>query len=146
MKRSELIVVLWAITIAFLFAVGVAIWSPPLLAPYGTTLLRRPFHHERGNAYRAEVFLRDAKADEEANMNQSTLQLYEDGNRLGPQHNSSDDVARQGRGLYLFWRSDSGKWIIFSTSDNSDPNTNGRTYSVSDPQVRDPYEKNLWVR
>jgi hypothetical protein len=141
MKRSELIVVLWVVTLAFLFEVGVAIWSPRLEPPFGMKVLRGPFHRERGNAYLAKVILPSVRADEEGNMNQSTLQLFENDYLLGPQHISSDDIANEGDGLYLFWRSDSGKWIIFSTSDNSDPNTNGRTYRIFDPQARDPLRK-----
>jgi hypothetical protein len=48
-------------------------------------------------------------------------------------------LLTDGGGRYLFWRSGSNM-LIFSTSDNSDPNTNGRTYRVSDPGARDPYQ------
>lgn len=138
MNRNELVAVLWIVTLAVLFELGVAIWSPGPGGRTDATLLRRPFQHQLGNAYLATVLFPGAIPDDERSRNRSTLQLYEDGKRLGPQHISSDDIAREGKGLYLFWRADSGKAIVFSTSDNSDPNTNGRTYRVFDPQVRAP--------
>jgi hypothetical protein len=115
--------------------------------PQDQLVLHRPFLHQGGHAYVANVFVPGAKSDEAENRNQSTLQVYEDGKLLGPQHISSDDIAREGRGLYLFWRSSpSSSPIVFSTSDNSDPNVNGRTYRVVDPEAKDPYEKNLRIK
>jgi hypothetical protein len=110
------------------------------------TILRGPFLHQNGHAYVGHLFIFGLKADEQGNWNQSTLQLYEDDKPLGPQHISSDYIANEGRGLYLFWRDNNGMAIVFSSTDNSDPNTNGRTYRGVDPQAKDPYEKNLRIR
>jgi hypothetical protein len=62
---------------------------------------------------------------------QSTLQLYEDGKELGPVHSLHDDIRNIGGGRYSHWGNALGNgYIIFSTSDNTDPRSNGRTYSI----------------
>ena len=60
---------------------------------------------------------------------QSTLQLYEDGKELGPAHSLHDDIRSAGGGRFSHWGNGLGNGcVIFSTSDNSDPRRNGRTY------------------
>jgi hypothetical protein len=59
---------------------------------------------------------------------QSRMNVYEDGTRLGPPHAQQSVIGEQGGGAYLHWQES----LIFSTSDNSDPRTNGRAYSISD--------------
>lgn len=59
----------------------------------------------------------------------STIRVLEDGQYLGPSGVSHDDVRTLGRGRFSHW----GHKLYFSTSDNTDPNTNGRTYSVVPP-------------
>ena len=56
----------------------------------------------------------------------SRLRLLEDGKPLGSPHAPHEDVRRRGKGAYSHW----GDQLWFSTSDNSDPMTNGRTYTV----------------
>ena len=51
--------------------------------------------------------------------------VFEDGLMLGLAHASHDHIRRFGRGRFSHW----GNQVIFSTSDNSDPNTNGRSYT-----------------
>jgi len=55
----------------------------------------------------------------------STLMLFEDGRALGPAHVAHADIAAGG-GRYSHW----GKWLYFSTSDGSSPQSNGRVYHV----------------
>jgi GDSL-like lipase/acylhydrolase family protein len=55
----------------------------------------------------------------------SKASLREDGVKLGPRHTITSEIANTGSGAY-FHLEDT---IIFSTSDNSDPRTNGRTYT-----------------
>jgi hypothetical protein len=54
----------------------------------------------------------------------SRLRLFEDDRQLGPAHALHDDIRTQGGGRYSHW----GHQVYFSTFDNSDPRTNGRTY------------------
>lgn len=66
----------------------------------------------------------------------SRIRLLEDGEHLGPKGVTHDDVRTLGRGRYSHW----GTKVYFSTSDNSDPNVNGRTYSVVPPPDWTPDE------
>ena len=54
----------------------------------------------------------------------SSLEVREDGHLLSPAHALHADIVKIGAGRYSHWNG----YLIFSTSDNSDPNTNGRTY------------------
>lgn len=56
----------------------------------------------------------------------SSLVVREDGKLLGPPHSLHADVAEAGGGRFSHWDSS----VVFSTSDNSDPRENGRTYTV----------------
>ena len=62
--------------------------------------------------------------DSNADPGRSNLILYEDGHRLGPAHANHAAIAEKGRGAYSHW----GAWLRFSSSDNTDPRTNGRRY------------------
>lgn len=65
-------------------------------------------------------------ADDPQNPTRSTLLVFEDENPLGPAHASHEEIRTLGGGCFSHW-ADS---LYFSTSDNSDPNTNGKTYTV----------------
>lgn len=58
----------------------------------------------------------------------SRLQVFEDGRPLGPGHTMHADVRTPGRGRYSHWAGA----VYLSTSDNSDPRTNGRVYTYSE--------------
>jgi hypothetical protein len=60
----------------------------------------------------------------------SALVLLEDGKTLGPAHGRHDDIRRLGGGRFSHW----GIELYFSTSDNSDPRTNGRKYTIIEVQ------------
>lgn len=72
-----------------------------------------------------------AIADDEAFPKRSTFWVHEDGRPLGPAHSPHKRIRDEGGGAFSHWRTA----IYFSTSDGSDPNTNGRTYELI---VRDP--------
>ena len=65
----------------------------------------------------------------------SELRLYEDGTPLGPSHSVDDLIRETGGGAYAYRCLDGGavRGLIFSTSDNSDPRSNGRQYRVRYP-------------
>jgi hypothetical protein len=54
-----------------------------------------------------------------------TLILLEDGRALGPSDTNHDEIRARGRGAYSYW----DQALYFSTSDNTDPRSNGRTYA-----------------
>lgn len=59
----------------------------------------------------------------------SKLHLYENGRALGPAHAARGDISALGAGRYAHW----DDHLVFSTSDNSDPRSNGRNYRVDAP-------------
>ena len=56
----------------------------------------------------------------------SRLVLYEDDRPLGPAHSLHEDIRHLGGGRYSHWHGN----IYFSSSDHSDPRTNGREYKI----------------
>ncbi len=58
----------------------------------------------------------------------SNINLYEDGDLLGPAHSVHKDIRESGKGRYSHWAG----YVLFSASDNSDPLENGRKYSFSE--------------
>jgi hypothetical protein len=76
--------------------------------------------HDAGHCYRAAVepaLLSDADSI-------SRVQVYENGVALPRAHSDHDTIRRHGRGCYSHWNGS----VYFSTSDNSDPRSNGRCY------------------
>ena len=71
-----------------------------------------------------------APGDSEQEPRTSRLQLMEDGKPLGPAHARHDDIRTRGGGVFSHWGDD----LYFSTSDNSDPRTSGRKYTVTGPR------------
>ncbi len=63
--------------------------------------------------------------------NVSRLVLLEDGIPLTPSHASHDEIQRIGKGRYSHWDDGNMEYLYFSTSDNSDPRINQRTYAVT---------------
>ncbi len=56
----------------------------------------------------------------------SGLQLFEDGQPLGPSHSLESAIVTRGQGRYLHWDT----VLLLSASDNSNPASNQRVYSV----------------
>jgi len=66
------------------------------------------------------------RGDTSEEPGRSRLQLLEDGVPLGPAHALHSEIADKGRGYYSHW----GEELFFSTSDDTDPRTNGRAYNL----------------
>ena len=62
----------------------------------------------------------------------SSLLLFEDERPIGPAHVPHDAIRTLGRGRFSHW----GDALYFSSSDNSDPRTNKRRYSVREQYRR----------
>jgi 4-amino-4-deoxy-L-arabinose transferase-like glycosyltransferase len=58
--------------------------------------------------------------------NESTVVVLEDGRALGPPHTYPTKIARLGGGRFF----QGARRIVFSSSDGTDPRTNGRAYSL----------------
>jgi hypothetical protein len=64
-------------------------------------------------------------ADSDDNSRRSPVLLYENDRLLGPAHSSHPDIANLGEGRYSHFK---GVGFLFSASDKTDPNINGRQY------------------
>lgn len=87
------------------------------------TLINRNLRSDGGVAYKISIPVENG--DTQESPNQSNLKLYENGKELGEAHARHADIRNIGKGKFSHW----GKTIIFSTSDNTDPRRNGRTYT-----------------
>jgi FkbM family methyltransferase len=85
-----------------------------------------PFWPETGKCWMVPLPNLKNEADDEENRARSGLLLFEDEHMLEPAHSLHDDIRARGNGRYSHWKD----LLYLSTSDGSDPNTNGRRYSV----------------
>jgi hypothetical protein len=115
---------------------ALAAWSKASFVDYtptGKTVVRifRPFEKFGASRYAviahewtARGSLEDV-ADSAGNEQRSPVLIFENGRQLGPAHSKHSEIADLGMGRYSHWR---GQGYVISSSDNSDPNTNGRFY------------------
>jgi hypothetical protein len=122
------------VAIATYFAL--ALWSKASFVDYtptGKTVVRifRPFEKvgTSGFAVIAHEWTMGGSlediADTDDDHQRSPVLIYENDRQLGPAHSKHADIANLGMGRYSHWR---GQGYVISSSDNSDPNTNGRFY------------------
>jgi hypothetical protein len=130
-KSARFACALFATAAYFLMAYWLTITYQPRNLIGEKVLLFRPYiiHLDSRFAAMARDVFFSGDADSVDNNERSTLLLYEDDRLLGPAHSTHADIAKLGMGRFSHWRNN-GSVIIFSSSDNSDPNTNGRIYSV----------------
>jgi hypothetical protein len=92
-------------------------------------LLERPFRAFLDSEF--AVFAIDTMfsriADSVDNNERSDVDLYEDGKLLGPAHSVHGEIGKLGQGRFSHWRLNYSIFL-FSSSDNTDPRTNGRSY------------------
>lgn len=70
-----------------------------------------------------------ASSSDLKHLDRSRLRLTENGTPLGPGNATHAEIREEGKGAYSHWQTA----LYFSTSDNSDPRRNGRTYVVVIP-------------
>jgi hypothetical protein len=85
-----------------------------------------PFPANGGHSFVSEVAALEAMSDDSANPLQSPIRLCEGKRQLGTGHIPHADIVNSGKGRFSHW----GRYIIFTASDNSNPNTNGRKYTA----------------
>lgn len=99
-------------------------------ASYGSQAwpLRPPFRSDGGVCWIADL-PRELwqETDTIGTPDRSRLRLLEDEHELGPAHALHAAIQDGGEGRYSFWI----RVVYFSASDGSDPNTNGRSYTVT---------------
>jgi O-methyltransferase len=82
--------------------------------------------HSSGHCFTAPTPEEAPQGDDLNLPDRSVLRLFEDGIELGPSHSLHDQIIAQGGGRFSHW----GRWVMFSTSDGSDPRTSGRSYQM----------------
>jgi hypothetical protein len=142
LTRREWFIISVSVLVALCSSAALAFFFPKHDSPPSyDVVLHGPFRH-LNNSYSFTAIFNRPEFEPDSGSFLSTLLLYENNTLLGPAHATLDDIARKGGGRYLY-SIDRPFTLIFSTSDHSDPNSNGRTYRVFDPSARDPYAKNL---
>jgi predicted O-methyltransferase YrrM len=96
--------------------------------------LRGPFLPNEGHCWTAYLPKWRHLADSQETPQRSPLMLYENGVPLLEAHVPHQYIRTGSGGLFSHWQNG----LFFSTSDNSDPNTNGRRYTVSPEFYRAP--------
>ena len=73
------------------------------------------------------------QSDTNSRPRRSSLRLFEDSVEIGTPHSVHQDINTSGGGRFSHWQiaaSGSADSLVFSTSDGSDPRSNGRSYRV----------------
>lgn len=91
--------------------------------------LERPFTRRGGKAYVASLPILQGQSDSLEAPSRSRWLLCENGKVLGPAHSIHDEIGEKGGGRFSHWQTG----VIFSSSDQSDPNSNGYRYWVVQP-------------
>jgi hypothetical protein len=99
-------------------------YMPPAVPPGEKIALHRPFSRFGAFGFGARMPELSASADSDTNWFRSRYVVYENDHPLGPPHTLHTEIAALGGGRFSH-REDV---IAFSTSDNTDPNSNGRGY------------------
>ena len=103
-------------------------------------LMYRPFsrlNESNFSVVQERSGLFDDLTDSEEGPDRSPIDMYENDKRLGPAHSSPEDIAALGHGRFSHWKKN-GTTLFWSSSDGSNPNTNGRAYWVVKPPARAP--------
>jgi hypothetical protein len=89
--------------------------------------LQRPFIKMEGSdlAFTVRIPSLEQLADSVTAPTQSPFLLFENDRALGPAHSTHVDIATLGHGRFSHW---TGAGFIFSSSDGTSPQSNGRTY------------------
>jgi SAM-dependent methyltransferase len=111
----------------FLFRpLGSSNYWDTLLEKRTNVSLPASFRHVQGHMWACPLPELAASSDTQEFPRRSPLMLFEDGLPLDFNHAPHDAVRLFGEGRYSHW----GEELFFSSSDNSDPNTNGRIYTA----------------
>jgi hypothetical protein len=108
-------------------------WFPPYSIrggmrrdSYCARYVLESFTPEEGLAWLAPLPTGVCAGDTSETPHRSSLVLFEDARLLGPAHAMHATIRADGGGCYSHWHD----YLLFSTSDGSDPNRNGRCYSA----------------
>jgi hypothetical protein len=89
--------------------------------------LNQPFRNHPGHMFGAYLpDLAHLADDVDPGRDSSPVLVFEDKQQLRHPHSLHADVTRIGAGRFSHWRDE----VLFSSTDNSDPRTNGRIYEI----------------
>jgi hypothetical protein len=111
------------------FGIATLAWNQQTL---DTIQIRHP---EGRFLYKIEIGIDNIS---DTKFNDFPVNLYEDSILLAPQHEGQSMINQYGKGSYIL----KDNFLFFSTSDNSDPRTNGREYILKWP-ARMPLRYNI---
>ena len=94
----------------------------------GTAINIAQATHDSGDAYRL-IQNFGTTPDSAAAPTVSQLRIFENGRELGPAHSAHADIRTYGAGRFSHWSDGTTTSLYFSASDNSNPMTNGRSYT-----------------
>ena len=101
-------------------------WSNGNYPPFSSPI---PWRHESGHCFLVEIPERFVRL---AGESLKDAEFLEDGVPLPVPGAMHDEIRKLGGGRYSVW----GRSLYFSSSDNSDPSDNGRSYELNSPQGR----------
>ncbi|MGQ0591686.1 MAG: right-handed parallel beta-helix repeat-containing protein [Gammaproteobacteria bacterium] len=108
---------------------------PPSSSCTQTPLTVSSASSDGGFSYRVIVGPFGTPADNLNNPTQSSLRFFENGVEMGPAHSLHSDIRNLGVGRFSHWSQTdgTGQRLRLSASNNSDPRTNGRSYTYCVP-------------
>jgi 2-polyprenyl-3-methyl-5-hydroxy-6-metoxy-1,4-benzoquinol methylase len=113
--------------------------TPHYIVACTVRVLERPFVNPRGQMWAKHIPDLAASADREGDDRRSKVFIFEAGRQLDQPHAIHDSIAQTGMGRFSHW----GPSIYFSSSDNTDPNVNGRSYELFVAPIGLPKERSL---
>jgi hypothetical protein len=126
-------VVSFFLVYALLPEAGKPLPTDPRACPDGEKIvLTKPFPIQDGHAYRAALPSLANLSDSNEKLFHSPVLLCENNKLLGPPHTFHAEIAKKGLGGFSHYQDH----VVFSSSDNSDPNSNGRQYTIVVPSSR----------
>jgi hypothetical protein len=120
------------VAISFIATLQIMNYFAPLCPAGASLALKKPFQ-KSGNSFAYSIALPqlDELADTPDAPMRSQIAVCENDYLLRPAHSVHAEIGKTGLGRFSHWK-DIG--ILFSTSDNSDPNVNGRNYRAVQPR------------
>jgi hypothetical protein len=130
MRELLRVVGAFAILLFFFFATLYLMNYFAPLCPRGESVDLNPPFQKAGNgfAYIASAPSLEDRSDSSATPVRSKFLVCENEYALGPSHTIHADVATKGKGRFSHW---TAAGFIFSASDNSNPNANGKHYRAA---------------
>lgn len=111
---------------------ALALWLAGLTHPISEEIMASEIKLEQGHSFRATIkdhvgWPWSLIGDQADKPPLSDLRMLEDSRALSPARAWHSEIRERGAGAFSHWRGH----VFFSSSDNSDPRTNGRSYSFT---------------